>query len=390
MKILIVNTFYYPNMVGGTENSVKILSENLVKEGNKVAVYTLDATEQFVKETINGVQIYRGKNKIIQNNRLLKKFFDINNILIKKQIRKVIEDFKPDLIHTNNLYGISNIIWKIAKKEYNIPIIHTLRDYWMLYPIVSKEKISKLVFQPFMRKRTKYVDIVTAPSNYTLNKFIEAGYFSESKKQCIYNAININIKETKEIIQKRNIDNKEKIKFMYVGMLIENKGIRNLLEAFSKIKNENISLHIYGKGELENIVKQRVKENHKVKYYGQLSTDKLKNEWLKNDVLIVPSIWEEPFGRVVIEANQYGLPVIGANRAGILETITNIQTGLLYQYDNIEELVKAIQYFENRDNIKKYYKAIEDNIEKYSIENQIKEFMKLYKNMVNITLKNKK
>ncbi len=383
MKILIVNTFYYPNMIGGTENSIKILAETLVKNGNEVAIYSVDEKENKSIENINGVKVYR--YKIPKYNKIIKKFKDINNNLAQIQIREVIEDFRPNVIHTNNLYGISNIIWKTVKKEYNIPIVHTLRDYWMLYPIVSKEKLSKILFQPFMRKRTKYVDVVTAPSKYTLNKFIEAGYFSESKKQCIYNAININIKETKEIIQKRNMNSKEEIRFMYVGMLIENKGIRNLLDAFSRIENGNVSLHIYGKGELENIVKQKVKENDKIKYYGQLPIDKLKNEWLKNDVLIVPSIWEEPFGRVVIEANQYGLPVIGANRAGILETITNIQTGILYQYDNIEELVKTIQYFENRENIKKYYKPIEENIEKYSIENQIKEFMELYRSMKDTT-----
>lgn len=390
MKILIVNTYYYPNMIGGTENSVKILAENLQRKGNEVAIYSADSDSNMLEvDTLNKVKIYRGNvgnydliakmNK--SENRITKvrnKLIELNNRSAREEIEKVLEDFKPDIIHTNNLFGISNIIWKIAKEEYNIPVIHTLRDYWMLYPIVSKEKLSKILFQPFMKKRTKYVDIVTAPSNCTLNKFIQAGYFKNSIKQCVYNAINIDIEETKAIIEKRKIINEEKIRFMYVGMLTENKGIRNLLEAFSKIKDDNISLHIYGQGKLDNLVIQKEEQDYRIKYYGQVTTEELKEEWKKNDVLIVPSIWEEPFGRVVIEANQYGLPVIGANRAGILETINNINTGITYQYNDIEELVKAIKYFENRENIKKYYKSIENNIEKYSVVNQIKEFTKLY------------
>lgn len=381
MKILIINTFYYPNMIGGTENSVKILAENLAKIGNEVAIYSVDGEKNKKIEIINNVKIYRYKKS--KNNKLVKKIKGINNNSIKKQIKEVIEDFKPDIIHTNNLFEISNIVWKIAKKEYDIPIIHTLRDYWMLYPIVSKEKLSKILFQPFMKERTKYVDIVTAPSKYTLNKFIQAGYFKSSVKECVYNAVDIDIEETKTIIEKRKKIDNEKIRFMYVGMLSENKGIRNLLEAFSRMKDNNISLHIYGQGELENLVINSEEQDIRIKYHGQLNTEKLKEEWKKNDVLIVPSIWEEPFGRVVIEANQYGLPVIGTNRAGILETINNINTGITYQYDSIEELMKAIIYFENRENIKKYYDSIENNIEKYSIINQIKTFTQLYENMKN-------
>ena len=213
MKILIVNTYYYPNMIGGTENSIKILAENLYKEGNEVAVYTADSTISNIKiDNINNIKIYRGnagkyKTESLGNieigkiRKLRNKILEINNVTAKKEIKDILDDFKPDIIHTNNLFGISNIIWKIAKEEYKIPVIHTLRDYWMLYPIVSREKLSKILFQPFMKSRTRYVDIVTAPSKYTLNKFIEEGYFQCSKKQCVYNAININLNETKEIMK---------------------------------------------------------------------------------------------------------------------------------------------------------------------------------------------
>ena len=61
MKILIVNTFYYPNMIGGTENSVKILAEKLHEYGNEVAIYSADGETNNLKiEEINGVKVYRG------------------------------------------------------------------------------------------------------------------------------------------------------------------------------------------------------------------------------------------------------------------------------------------------------------------------------------------
>ena len=60
MRVLIVNTFYYPNMQGGAEQSVKLLAENLLRHGNTVAIYCADAKEgQKTVEEINGITVYR-------------------------------------------------------------------------------------------------------------------------------------------------------------------------------------------------------------------------------------------------------------------------------------------------------------------------------------------
>ena len=55
MRVLIVNTFYYPNMQGGAEQSVKLLAENFLKHGNTVAIYCADAKDgKKTVEEING------------------------------------------------------------------------------------------------------------------------------------------------------------------------------------------------------------------------------------------------------------------------------------------------------------------------------------------------
>lgn len=60
MKILIVNTWYYPNLMGGAEHSVKLLAEGLVKSGNEVAIFCIDNRESGIKkQIINGVTVYR-------------------------------------------------------------------------------------------------------------------------------------------------------------------------------------------------------------------------------------------------------------------------------------------------------------------------------------------
>lgn len=389
MKILIVNIFYYPNMVGGTENSIKILAENLKKNGHEIAIYSLDSnTKEIQEEEIEGIKIFRGKGGIFKakkrttNNakvltKITNKLVEMDNFYIDKEIKEVFNKFKPDIIHTNNLYGISTRIWKIAFK-YEIPIVHTLRDYWLLNPLISSKKI----FRNKMRINSNKVNFVTAPSEYTLNEFLNNNFFQNAKSEVVYNAVDLDMKETQKYIEGKKINESEQIRFMYVGMLVYKKGITNMIEAFSKIEDKNISLHIYGDGELKEYVENMTKKDQRIKYYGKLSKEQLDKEWAKNDVLIVPSIWEEPFGRVVIEANQHGLPVIGSNKGGIKEIINLIGTGETCDSTNIAELEEKIKYFSNREHMKNYYNKILDNIQIYSSKEQANNFTKIYEEIL--------
>ena len=58
MKILIVSSYYYPNMLGGTEHSIKLLAEGLKDRGHEVFVISSDKRDNKFEE-INGVKVYR-------------------------------------------------------------------------------------------------------------------------------------------------------------------------------------------------------------------------------------------------------------------------------------------------------------------------------------------
>ena len=141
MRILFINTFYYPNMPGGAEQSVKLLAEGLVKRGHQVAIYTGDSKDgKFHLEKYNGVSVYRydtgkfhlfkysyQKDKVGQFEKVSQKLQLYYNSIVNKNFVKVCENFKPDVIHTNTLYGIPCTVWKPAAKLH-IPTVHTIRD----------------------------------------------------------------------------------------------------------------------------------------------------------------------------------------------------------------------------------------------------------------------
>lgn len=399
MRVLIINTFYAPNMPGGAEHSTKLLAEGLKKSGHDVCVFSIDTDEKYINEKIDGIDIVRARaGKFNINSRLsgsenksvkLKnKLLEMRNYGIKEPLLKVIDEFKPDVVHTNNIYGISPYIYSLIHKK-GIRIVHTLRDYWYLSPTVdlSIEDDNRFliknilkIHRSYFKKATRYVDVVTAPSKFTLDKFIKEEYFVNSKKAHVNNSVEIDMKEVVDKINIKKQNNSNIVNFIFVGMLKEIKGIDKLLEVFSNLKLENIRLNICGSGSLEDTVKSFEKRDHRISYKGKLSSEELSKEFSKNDVLIIPSMWDEPFGRVVIEANINGLPVIGSDRGGIKEILETIKTGELFDSNNLDELRKLIEEFSQRKNLQKYYDRIENNILLYDINKQIEEFVSLYSN----------
>ncbi|WIF05248.1 glycosyltransferase [Serratia sp. B1] len=126
MNILIVNTLYAPFKVGGAEVSVQLLAEELVSKGDRVRVVCLH-DEKFRKQTeINGVEVVYLPLKNLywpfsneQKGKLSKVVWhlvDNFNPMMGKAFSRELDDFNPDVVHTNNISGFSVAIWDCVKK----------------------------------------------------------------------------------------------------------------------------------------------------------------------------------------------------------------------------------------------------------------------------------
>ncbi|WP_076719193.1 glycosyltransferase [Clostridium pasteurianum] len=237
MNILIVNTYYFPNIIGGAEISVKKLAEGLVANGHEVHIICTDVKDD--NEIINGVNVHRIKLSNIyqpielRNKNILKKMIgrinDIYNMFNRKKLKEAILEISPDIMHVNNIYGISPAIWNLAK-DMEIKLVHTIRDYYLMCPKISMLKENKIcnkknivckVFCNINRNISNKVDFVTAPSQYTLDTFINDGFFNLSKKEKVFNAIDFDQKMVREIYFSKNfnISNDKIIKFVFMGSL---------------------------------------------------------------------------------------------------------------------------------------------------------------------------
>lgn len=395
MKILIANMFYYPNLAGGTEYSVKLLAENLALRQHEVHVLSMDGDESFdgtKTEVLNGVTVHRLHSKTIYRRRILKDkshktdsiwngLHSIYNPKIDSSIKKLVDEIKPDLIHTQNMISMSYGIWKIARSK-NIPLVHTLRDYWLLDPTTVIDRSPK-AFTYFFRAYTrclsnKYAPYVTAPSQRTIDIFHENKYFLNSKSECVVNAIPFDQKLFEDCLDEKK-KRSEPVRFIFAGLLAENKGVKVLVEAF-KASHTNGTLTICGGGDLYSWIEEQNVPGIVLK--GRLKQEELFTEYRKADVLIVPSLWEEPFGRIVIEGVQFGLLPIGADKGGIPEIIRTLDFGEIYSSTDTNQLKAFIEEYADRNILNQTLENASCNLDIYGIERQIDEFERIYRGLI--------
>jgi glycosyltransferase involved in cell wall biosynthesis len=381
-KILIINSFYSPTIIGGAEISTQLLAESLTKY-YEVYVLTSGSHRNHIEiDSINDVTIYRIPCKNIywpgdkknRNNieKLIWHFINIYNPFQKKLLENVIKSIKPELIHSQNLMGIGTYIWQIARR-YSIPIVHTIRDYSLINP-VSNKYINKII-ETINKKRSKDVQAVIGISNFVLETHLNKGFFNKSFKASIHNVVNS--QEYPKRIRKKQ----EPLIIGYFGQLEKNKGVDVLLKAVSELEPKIVKkVVICGTGKEEPKLKSYSEKDDRIIFKGKVSHEQVKKIMAQVDLTVVPSVWEEPFGRVIIESYAQGTPVVASSVGGIPEVVYD--KAYLFTKNNVEELKNKIIEFQNFDEKKIIQEINRSYIHASKFKDNIKEYMEVYKQFI--------
>lgn len=406
MKILIVNTYYSPEVLGGAEVSVKKLAEGYKLAGHQV--YVLCSGKSDREEEIDGISVIRMKptnftrsldyekfslkKKVFYRWKIyFQRFLDTYNPFNYNRLKAVLSQIKPDIIHTNCLYEITPVIWKVGY-DMKIPVIHTLRDYYLIckYSTLKnprkKEKCNQIGIKCRIRRYIAkkcidhYVSEVTAPSEATISTFKTNGVLT-NKGVCVPNAIDFDIEKVNENCESKikRIKQNANVTFVYLGTLTEFKGVRWLVESVMNSDKQNIHLIIAGKGPLEEYIKKICEMDSRIEFKGFLKEKDVEELLKKCDVLICPSLWPEPFGRVVLDSYKAGMPVISSDQGALKEIVEDKKTGIVVHSEYKEKLQAEIERIaENKNILAEYITNIPLVLQKYSIDNQLNNFMKIY------------
>lgn len=245
-------------------------------------------------------------------------------------------------------------------------------------------------------------------SEYVKDKFAETGYVPKNKIFTVYNGIDlskfqkeVSDKEKEELRKKYNI-NKNDVVLMFCGRTVKEKGIKELLLACKKIKeNENIKLLIIGNSNFGNEVitdyDKELLEISKdmqgiVTHTGFIHNNELYKIHSIADIAVVPSIYEEGFGLVLVEAMASGLPIISTKMGGIPE-IVDSNCGVLVENDEklVENLSKKILYLVQNSELRKQMGAKgKEDCQKYSKEKFYENFVQTLEKIKQLEMNKKK
>ena len=115
---------------------------------------------------------------------------------------------------------------------------------------------------------------------------------------------------------------------------------------------------------------------------GYLNKEKLKDVLRNSSFVVLPSIWYENCPYSIIEAQAIGKAVVCSKIGGIPELIDDGKDGLLYKYNDIDELIEKInKMFKDKTIRKNMEKNAKEKAKKYSKENYYNELIKVYKSI---------
>ena len=369
-----VNKFLYPR--GGSESYMLYLAEHLKKIGHEVQFFGMYDE----KNAVGNSKGFYTQNMDFHSKgiaRFLYPFKIIYSFEAKKKIMHVIDEFKPDIVHMNNInFQLTpSIIYGIKKK--GISLVQTVHDYQMICPNhllynfdknIPCEKCVKGSHMHCIKNRCihgslvksiigvieakfysllktyKKVDLFVCPSNFLENKLLSAKGYYEGKTKTIHNFIN------KEKFT--NNGRKEDSYIIFVGRLSKEKGIENIAGAAKLIPEYDFV--VAGSGPDEDMLK----DIPNVRLAGFLTGDKLTELMGNAKVLLLPSVCYENCPLSILEAHSLGVPVVTMNSGGMAELVKDGVTGTLVDEATPEGIaLKLKETIENVD----YYNTLREN-----------------------------
>ncbi|SAL32315.1 glycosyltransferase [Caballeronia telluris] len=330
MKICLSANRFPPNVVGGAEVMVHALALQLSARGHEVSVLTLSDTRAGSRAVVDGIDVH-----LLPNVNVYNQFAHTERGFLKKTLFGVIDLFNPlvlvmavrklkqldaDVLCTNTLKGLGPAMW-IAAWLRRIPVVHINHDYWLVCPRSTMFKNGHSCSTPcgqcrsFARPKawlSRLVSHSVSVSRFVEERHRELGFFARSERSVVHNA-----PARISFMQRLPGAPGTPFRIGFIGRIDETKGIAPLLESVKRANVQDAELHIAGRdkgGVLPDLLRQY--PGLTVKHHGFMDREAF---YGIVDLVVVTSMWDEPFGIVAIEPWEFGKPSIAFASGGLPE-----------------------------------------------------------------------
>jgi len=330
---------------------VKIIAEGLVSLGHEVTVIGQSLTLRTRTQWLNGVKRVAmgstpGYAPVVADNTgrrrwIQKRLFSWAKRDVPRTYRELILKEKPDVIHTNVIHPVDQVL--SALSPLNIPIVHTLRIYHLMcnQRMYFEGSDCRAQCAACAKRFHKGIPIsngisaVVGISKFVLQRHLDAGYFSEvHNRYVVSNSYDVDPARAAQIAEPKAPTGR----FLFMGRVHPSKGIGLFAELAKNSPSPDFIFRVCGRGH----------PSYEAEVRSILAGTR--HEWLgfanheqafgAVDWLVVPSLWGEPFGRVVIEAFAHGIPVIASDGAAFPELIEHGKNGFLFSPEDPNSLLE--------------------------------------------------
>jgi len=356
MRICMVTTFYPPYHFGGDAIFVQQLSNELAKRGHDVEVIHCKDSFDFmsgggqagVSQDHPNVHVHRLESPLGMLSPL--GTHQTGRPLLKAARLKELLEQNFDVIHYHNisLVGGPDVL------RYGQAVkLYTLHEYWLVCPthmlfkynsapclerqclpctLYHKRPPQWWRYSGLVEESIKHVDLFLAPSAFSAQKHHELGLNLPIVELPYFSS-----RWATERIEAETVSDDPRY-FLFVGRLEKIKGVQTLIPLFRRY--EKAQLWIVGTGDYEAELRRMAAECSNIIFLGHQSGDRLRMLFEGAIATIVPSLWYEVFGIVILESLARATPVIVRNMGGMPKIIAESGGGVTF--DNDEQLLEAV------------------------------------------------
>jgi glycogen synthase len=335
VKICLCGNRFPPNVVGGAEVIVHDLAVQLRDRGHQVSILTLSDTRSGTRTVVDELDV-----RILPNMNVYNQFVQDDRGSLKKALFALIDTFNPvvfflawrqlkslgvDVLCTNNLKGMGPAVW-LAARVLRVPIVHVMHDYWLACPNIVRFKNGqackgscKSCRQASAPKAwlSRLVGHAIAVSRFVLERHREQNFFPRAEQSVIYNARPPMVAMQFQRIEPSKPHTPFRVGF--IGRTDATKGIREFFASVAKAATMNtaIEVHIAGR-DIDNVLPELIDAypQLKVVYHGFMNASTF---YETIDLIVVTSMWDEPFGMVAIEPWEFYKPSVAFASGGLAE-----------------------------------------------------------------------
>lgn len=340
--VLMISIAFRPN-IGGVETHLDDLCNYLTKHWYRVYVVTYqpittNAKGKWVEKrgrlVVHRIPLFgHGLFHKLESYPLLE-FLYLTPMLLFYSLFFMLKHWKEiGIIHAHGLNAA--LVAKTMASLFNKRFVVSIHAIYCLRKRPLLAKLLRWVLSPSTR--------VMAASEKTREDILAIG-LPEAKVSTFVHWIDQSLfRPLDRLSCKKSLGLKDTFVVLYVGRFIKKKGIRLLLEVASKINLEDVTFAFIGDGPLANEIREKASLERNVMFVGKVGLGEIVKYYNAAELVVVPSIYEEPLGRVMLEALSCGVPVIASNVGGIPEVL-NPSVGAVFK-PNVDELDRSIRYF---------------------------------------------